>query len=294
MQPRALFGPGRWIGLGVCAPGCATLSPHARANPFALKRLLLDLGVQWMGKAPDAASVSAGRRCTPEEKMKSTFLGRVVLAMFGLVALAAANTVPVTFTSSASGLGGPTGTGVYYYPYQLTVNGASVTVACDDYADDVSLGESWNASVNTFADLSHTLFYNNGAGVSLYRQAAWLFTQFQPTPPLTNNVNAAINYAIWDLFDGSAPGFNTSNPGSNTSSAYWLSQAAAQNLAGFNFSDFVIYTPVSGWPSNDGQPQEYIGEVPEPGTVFLFLTGLLGLAGLAWRRRRASAHSSAA
>ena len=216
--------------------------------------------------------------------MKSKFFCAVALAMFGLTALAAANTVPVTFTSSTSGLGGPTPS-VYYYPYQLIVNGSSLNVACDDFADTVHLGESWLASVNTFADLSHTLFYNGGAGVGLYQQAAWLFSQFQPTPPLQNNVNAAINFAIWDLFDASAPGINTSNPTSNTSSSYWLNLAASQNLSGFDFSRFVIYTPVSGWPSNDGRPQENIGEVPEPGTVLLFMTGLLGLAGLAWRRR---------
>ncbi|HVA65230.1 MAG TPA: PEP-CTERM sorting domain-containing protein [Terriglobales bacterium] len=215
--------------------------------------------------------------------MKSKFFCAVALAVFGLTALAAANTVPVTFTSTTSGLGGP-GQGVYYYPYQLIVNGSSVTVACDDYADTVHLGESWLASVNTFADLSHTLFFNS-AGVGLYQQAAWLYSQFLPTPPLQDNVNAAINFAMWDLFDGSAPGFNTSNPTSTTSSKYWLNLAATQNLSGFDFSQFVIYTPVSGWPSNDGRPQEYIGEVPEPGTVLLFMTGLLGLAGLAWRRR---------
>jgi len=216
--------------------------------------------------------------------MTSKILWRVALAMFGLVALAAANTVPVTFSSTTSDLGGP-GNGVYYYPYVLTVNGSSVTVACDDYSDSVYLGESWLASVNTFADLSHTLFYNGGAGVGDYKEAAWLYSQFQPTPPLTNNVNAAINFAIWDLFDGSAPGYNTSHPTSNTSSTYWLNLAASQNLAGFDFSHFVIYTPVSGWPNADGRPQENIGEVPEPGTVLLFMTGLLGLAGLAWRRR---------
>src|SRR6185437_10370262 len=63
--------------------------------------------------------------------------------------------------------------------------------------------------------------------------------------------------------------------------------AQTTNLSNFDFSNFVIFTPVNGWPSNDGRPQEYIGEVPEPGTVLLMASGLLGLAGLAWRRKGA-------
>lgn len=209
---------------------------------------------------------------------------KLALVSMGLALAASASTVPVQFVGTASGLGGPAN-GVYYYPYQLIVNGSTVTVACDDYDNEVHLGETWNATVSTFANLSQTMYYNGGAGVSNYEKAAWLYSQFQPTPPLTNNVNAAINFAIWDLMDPDTPTYNAGTPTLNTSSVYWLNLANSQNLSGFNFSNFEIFTPVNGWPSNDGMPQEYIGEVPEPGTVFLLLTGLLGLCFVAWKRR---------
>ena len=217
--------------------------------------------------------------------MTAKSLLKLALVTVGFGLALSASTVPVQFVSTASGLGGPAGNGVYYYPYQLVVNGSTVTVACDDYDNSVYLGEKWNATVSTFSDLSQTMYYNGGAGVGKYQQAAWLYSQFQPTPPLTNSVNAAINWAIWDIMDTDAPTYNAGNPTSNTSSVYWLNLAAAQNLSNFNFSDFVIYTPANGWPSADGMPQEYIGEVPEPGTMVLLLTGLLGLCCAAWKRR---------
>ncbi len=221
--------------------------------------------------------------------MKVKNFARLVLIVLGCAIALCAGTIPVKFTGSTSGLGGPVNN-VYYYPYQLIVNGSAVTVACDSYDLSVYLNEQWNATVNTFADLSGTL-YGSGA-TTQYKEAAWLYSQFQATPPLTNNVNAAINYAIWDIMDPDTPTYNGGG-GANTTSAYWVTEAAdASNvnfsLAGFNavnFSNFVIYTPYNGWPSGDGMPQEYIGEVPEPATVVLMLTGLLGLCFMAWKRR---------
>ncbi|HXE30840.1 MAG TPA: hypothetical protein VN515_03450 [Terriglobales bacterium] len=219
--------------------------------------------------------------------MTTKFFRHLALAVLGLAAAACASSIPVTFTSNSGSLGGPA-QGVYYYPYTLDVNGGNVTVACDDYFNEVHLGESWNATENTFANLSGALFYDGGLGVAKYREAAWLFTQFQNPSPLVNNVNAAINFAMWDLFSNGAPGINTSHPGSDTSSSYWLGLARAQNLSGFDFSQFVFYTPTSGWPAQDGQPQEYVGEVPEPAPFVLLFSGLAAVVWLDRRRRLSS------
>ncbi|HVB39441.1 MAG TPA: PEP-CTERM sorting domain-containing protein [Terriglobales bacterium] len=211
------------------------------------------------------------------------FLCSLACLVLGLGVMASASPITVTLGSNLSDFGGPASSGVYYYPYVLNVNGVNMNVACDDYFDDVYKGESWKANVTTVADLVGTKF--GTADTTQYQEAAWLFTKFA-SPLLPNNsVNEAINYAMWDLFEGTAPGVNTGNPTSDTSSTYWINRAASADLSGLNFSDFVIYTPVAGTqPNGDGLPQEYIGEVPEPGTIFLMLTGLVGLAFLAWKR----------
>ncbi|MGH9415022.1 MAG: PEP-CTERM sorting domain-containing protein [Terriglobales bacterium] len=228
------------------------------------------------------------------------------VAVLGSVGLAAASPVTITFTNSYSGLGGPT-QGVYYYPYFLQVNGGGqISVVCDDYYNNTYVknpGESWLATVNTFTDAQGTgltggLFlnapptgyatYNNISTLQAYREAAWLDQQFtNPTiPGVNSNDWAAINFALWDLFDANAQTLNASSPLDMTSSVFWLNQAGSADLTNFDFSNFVIYTPLSGWPSNDGTPQEFISEVPEPATLLLLLGGLACLAGWEWRRRQ--------
>lgn len=232
---------------------------------------------------------------------------QVLIAVLGLAVFAAADTVSIKFAPNDSGLGGPT-QGVYYYPYQLTVNGSELTVACDDFQDEVYNNETWQANENFFSNLSGALFYNGtspttiATSIANYEEAAWLFSQFKPTPPLVDSVNAAVNIAMWDIFE---PGSMTQGhlADTTTSSAWWIQEAgywlngsplldaslSGPSFANFDFSDYVLFTAVDGSeiPSKDGRPQEYMAEVPEPGTILLFATGLLGLGMLEWKRRQA-------
>lgn len=206
-----------------------------------------------------------------------------VIATAGFCLTAQANSVPITFT----GTGGQAAGGAYIYPYYLNVNGSKVTAVCDDYFDDVRVNEKWYASVNSFSDLSQTLFASQPNSLQKYEQAAWLLLQFSAHP----SDAAGIQYAIWDTFDSGAPGYGS---GQN-SSTYWLQQAQSQNFSNIDFSSFVIYTPTAWWDPNTGRydnldlntrPQEYIA-TPEPAAVVLFgSAALLLLLGMAWRRRR--------
>jgi hypothetical protein len=211
--------------------------------------------------------------------------------------MAFAGSIPITFIA-----GGPSNPGgTQYYPYTINANGQDVTVACDSYFEHVTKDENYTGWASTYNDLSNTVFNHGVAAPDLqYQELAYLYTEVQtfssPSPEA-----AAVNYAIWDLFEA-APGIDggsqitqaqaatdfASDSSDTDNSAYWLNLASLQNYTNFNFSNFVIYSPdlanTTGW--TDGQPQEFIGEVPEPATLALFGSGLLGL-GLFFKRRLA-------
>ena len=180
--------------------------------------------------------------------------------------------------------------GVYVTPYQLQVSsingGATINVICDDYTDEVKNGEApWTATIETVADISSVngvaLFAGQANAQQEYEEAAFLYNSYLLNPTAANAI--ADNFAIWDLFDPSV-GNNavTGEQAALTSAATWYADGAT----GLNFSQFLIITPTN-WSNDANQPQEYIYDptpTPEPGTLAMFGSGLLGLAGLLRRK----------
>jgi len=177
--------------------------------------------------------------------------------------------------------------GVYVGPYNLTVNGQAVTAPCDDYYDEIVAGESWQASVLPFtsAGVSSALFGSDSNADRLYLEAAYLTSLFSKDP--TSDYND-IQYAIWGLFDPNA----LSSSNYDAGAAAFRNTANNASLSFGQFQGWEILTPVNGSQSQGGQPQEFlvagtVSSTPEPASLLLLGTGLLGGGLLKRRQNRA-------
>jgi hypothetical protein len=196
-------------------------------------------------------------------------------------------------TVKLTGVGGGSQGGVYVAPYYLTeTGGPTFTVMCDDYTHSVWIGESWTATIQSFASLGSTRF---GAGdFQQYAEAAWLFSQFLAHPPAAGN----INFAVWALFNptpvmGNKSGWTTGAQSWYTAAQNWFAancNSSTGSCQGINLGQFFFFTPTN--LTGGYSPQEYICEVPtpEPGSISLVAVGLLFLGFLA--RKFAPAQSS--
>ena len=208
--------------------------------------------------------------------MKVAHYSLCLVGLFLGAGSAFADLLPVTFT----GVNGAAAFGYYVGPYYGTVTGDPTTLYCVDFANEVHFGESWLANVTPLdgsSDLSETR-YGGAVGLpnalTLYREAAWLTTQYAGNPSSYGDIQAT----IWQLFDANAP---------QPSSDQWLLSAEA-NYQQLDFSQFEVLTNAAPVLAT-GQIQEYLidrSAVPEPSAVILLGTVLIVIIFLAGRKNR--------
>ncbi|MDQ6653084.1 MAG: PEP-CTERM sorting domain-containing protein [Acidobacteriota bacterium] len=208
--------------------------------------------------------------------MKRLLFAPALLALI-FVATSAANAEPLTLVSVGTNTFGGLSAG----PYSALLKSAPITMVCVSFDRHVQVGQTWNVAINTLdaSGVANALYGGQANALLNYQRAAWLYDKMLSTPSQAS----AIQGAIWNLFNGGAP--------DTAASIQWFSAAMNANLTGFDFSRFRILTPSDR--SKNGE-QENMTTVPEPATMLLMGSGLLGIATKARKRRKQSAEGNEA
>jgi hypothetical protein len=213
-------------------------------------------------------------------------------AFFGLVFVSTAFADGITLSSNfPGGYLWYEGLPVAPYTSTTTIDGTTVasSVICLDINNPTNVGTFYSGTFYTAATISAI---PGQASLTINDEVSWLADQLagiSPNIPANSAVGGPISLAIWQIeFPTSTNSENLPDP-IDPAAQIWITDAAAAVAGGYQ-SDSAFFIPDDSTSqrfveiSLTDQPGTLGLLAPEPGTLCMMGTGLLGLAGLLRRK----------
>ena len=225
------------------------------------------------------------------------FIPCTIFAIFACCLLASISSMKAradTVTMYFTGVGGPNSGGVYTYPYLFSINNENaptVPLMCVSYQQEIEIPEQWTATITPIGTaVTNSVPPTANLTQTQEMEDAYLYSVVFSKGSTAQTISDA-QWAAWEVGD---PGLVGHLPGGLDNTGIGIQLAAAQSFVGTHplandpgfYSSYQLYVPVPDTekPPTYGLPQTFIGPVPEPDTLFLLGTGLLGLALVLFRK----------
>jgi hypothetical protein len=164
--------------------------------------------------------------------------------------------------------------GVGIPPYGGTLNGEAAEFYCVDFTHDITGGKTWYVTALNLNSSTTAFGSTRLDNKTKYLEMAWLITQMEGAT--SNTTKAEYQWAIWSFTGAVSP--------YSMSSTFVGEALTAVDDGLFSGKGWEILTPIGTYGQEFLVDPPQVASTPEPSSMLLFGTGLIGLS-LAIRKK---------